>query len=147
MNKFAILLSMLPTIVAAEKVPRFSVLVPPVRIEHKLQPVPLVRDYQPTYRTTWTWPGGTEFSLRRHLIQDGRHGFDANEINRMTFAQLKAVHSSDHEHTLDRKRIHEVPNEPKRVIVQRPTATSCPGGVCPINARPVRRGLFGLRRR
>ena len=42
-------------------------------------------------RTTWTWPGGTQQSLREHLIQV--HRIDPTG---MTMAEMRAVHDAAH---------------------------------------------------
>jgi hypothetical protein len=53
--------------------------------------------YRGNTRSQWTFPGSTRNDLIRHL-QDGQHRgkFTLSQLNRMTFGQLKQLHSDDH---------------------------------------------------
>lgn len=82
-----------------------------------------------TPSSSWTWPGMTEASLRRHLVSE--HGVDTSGLD---FNQIKKVHSV----------LHERENKPKA----KPTAPrqpaqrgSCPSGNCP-QVRPKRQGFL-----
>lgn len=76
----------------------------------------------------WTWPGMTESSLRRHLAVE--HGVE--EIETLTFSQIKKIHAVLHER--EQKQKPAAPKQPAQ-------RSGCPGGNCPQSA-PRRRGLF-----
>jgi len=48
------------------------------------------------YSAKWTWPGGTERSLRNHLAQFP-HNLLPEVIAKMTFAELKLWHDGHHD--------------------------------------------------
>jgi hypothetical protein len=71
------------------------------------------------YRGPWTWPDMTEQSLRRHMASEHR----VPEIDRISFDDLKVIHSVIHEREQRTLKTKSMPSVPVR--------SNCPGGVCP----------------
>lgn len=74
------------------------------------------------YRTPWTWPNGTEASLRSHLKATHR----IKDIDRIGFDDLKMIHAVIHERERVKTKLHSPPAMPTQSSPSR-----CPGGVCP----------------
>lgn len=106
-------------------------------------PLPPVRSNRAVYEgTAYTWPGMTEASLRRHLVNGPEHHYDPAYIASLSFSELRALHNSTHE-----ARLGTVGSASTTFAMTTATGfrSSCPGGVCP-NSGAGRRGLFGRRR-
>lgn len=88
-------------------------------------------DLEPILSTpsqSWTWPGMTEASLRRHLATE--HGVE--DIDALSFGQVKKIHAV----------LHEREQKPKPAVPRQPAQRSgCPGGNCP-QSQPRRRGFL-----
>lgn len=81
---------------------------------------------EPYYRPRWTWPGGTESSLRRHLAGPP-HNIDPDWIRRQSFNTLKRIHDSTHD------KIGPVRSTVKPIVIN-PIANngiSAPQNFCP----------------
>lgn len=96
--------------------------------------------YHPAFVNSWTWPGGTAESLRRHLAST--HAIPPATLASMTLENLVAIHNSDHDGLLDRTRLGAAIAPPFQAST---AAASCPGGVCGDGARPFRGRLLGGR--
>lgn len=83
------------------------------------------------YHTPWTWPEGTEASLRKHLARE-HHVIG---LERLSFADVKKIHAVIHERERAAKPLTLSRPAPAPAPVYRST---CPGGVCPA----PRRGWF-----
>lgn len=74
------------------------------------------------YRTAWTWPDGTEASLRTHLRASHR----IKDIDRISYDDLKKIHAVIHE----RERV-KLKSSPPPAMPTQSSPVGCPGGVCP----------------
>lgn len=83
------------------------------------------------FRTSWTWPGTTEASLRKHLASEHR----TQGLDRLSFDDLRKVHAVIHE-----REKHAKATSPLIRASPAPRTSTCPGGVCPAPNRS--RGLF-----
>jgi hypothetical protein len=82
------------------------------------------------YRVPWTWPDMTEASLRKHMASDHR----VPEIDRISFEDLKVIHSVIHEREQKQLKTRPTPSVPVR--------SACPGGVCPSPMSRKSRGFL-----
>lgn len=82
------------------------------------------------YRVEWTWPGGTEQTLREHLREE--HGVTG--IESLTDRDIRKLHAVLHERAKKAVSHSAIRASPA------PRQSSCPGGVCPVPNRS--RGLF-----
>jgi hypothetical protein len=89
------------------------------------------------YRVEWSWPGGTEQSLRDHLRDD--HGVTG--IETLSDREIRKLHAVLHERT---KRTARAASGPPIVTFGPVRSSACPGGVCPVPSRS-RVTLFGRR--
>lgn len=88
-------------------------------IDYDLEPI------LATKTAEWTWPGGTEASLRDHLWI--AHGIAATA--RLPFVTLRKIHAVYHE--------REEAERKRATVTTKTTSTAvsnCPGGVCPAPA-------------
>lgn len=101
--------------------------------------------YRPPHRHTWTFPGQTREDLIRHLAAEN-HRLDPATLRTKTFAELMAIHASDHEGLLDRRRVGQVElSDP--VPSGGPASRGASGQARPRQPvmRTVRAGLLGRR--
>lgn len=121
---------------------------------------------QPSYLNSWTWPYGTEASLRNHLIYDLiNHGFDPAIINAASYDYLRALHNAHHDMKKYGFAFDPTPFYPQQLYNTatketqrgpRPTqpasssyaplspeisGSSCPNGQCPTNRGFTRRSI------
>lgn len=83
------------------------------------------------HKTDWTWPGGTEQSLREHLKATHK----ATGLEALSRSELAKLHAVLH----DREQRAKTPQLTAPPVPQ----SRCPGGVCPIpSATRTRRGFF-----
>lgn len=90
-----------------------------------------------TRSADWTWPGGTESSLRSHLRDS--HGITG--IDALPFVDVRKIHAVYHE-----REAATVNRSVQQVTIPR-AVSNCPGGVCPQPSYQAtqRRGLRWFR--
>lgn len=89
------------------------------------------------HRRDWTWPGGTEQSLRDHLKAE----HDVTGIEKLSRSELAKIHAVIHERE---KKTRSIPAAPP-VVKPLASPSRCPGGVCPSPTVNRPRGGFLFR--
>ena len=75
----------------------------------------------PTRESNWTFPGTTHDELIEHILTHDNHSgkFSAEWLRRLTFEELKALHSDDHEDRVQK------PAETTRAAIIRQYSSAC----------------------